>query len=88
MILGAVWIALWFAERLGAAGLADWPRRRTRWARATSTCACRSRSGDDEIALLGRAFNDMTRQVKGQRDALIEANSETERPPAPVQSRC
>ena len=36
-------------------------------------------SGDDEIALLGRVFNQMTRQLKGQREALIEANIETER---------
>ena len=39
----------------------------------------RVEAGDDEIALLGRTFNEMTRQVKGQRDALIAANAETER---------
>ena len=39
----------------------------------------REEKGDDEIALLGRTFNEMTRQVKGQRDALIAANAETER---------
>ena len=39
----------------------------------------REERGDDEIALLGRTFNEMTRQVKGQRDALIAANAETER---------
>ncbi len=39
----------------------------------------REERGDDEIALLGRTFNEMTRQVKGQRDALIAANDETER---------
>ena len=35
--------------------------------------------GDDEIAMLGRIFNQMTRQLKGQRDALVETNAQTER---------
>jgi two-component system nitrogen regulation sensor histidine kinase NtrY len=39
----------------------------------------REERGDDEIAPLGRTFNEMTRQVKGQRDALIDAHRETER---------
>ena len=34
--------------------------------------------GDDEIAMLGRLFNQMTRQLKGQRDTLVEQNSATE----------
>ncbi|MFW5655823.1 MAG: sensor histidine kinase, partial [Roseicyclus sp.] len=33
---------------------------------------------DDEIAMLGQLFNQMTRQLKGQRDALIEQNAATE----------
>jgi two-component system, NtrC family, nitrogen regulation sensor histidine kinase NtrY len=35
--------------------------------------------GDDEIAMLGRLFNQMTRQLKGQREALIDSNRTTER---------
>ncbi len=35
--------------------------------------------GDDEIAMLGRLFNQMTRQLKGQRDALMDNNRQTER---------
>ena len=35
--------------------------------------------GDDEIAMLGRIFNQMTRQLKGQRDALMDGHSQTER---------
>lgn len=35
--------------------------------------------GDDEIAMLGRAFNRMTGQLKGQRNALVSARDETER---------
>ena len=34
--------------------------------------------GDDEIAMMGRLFNQMTRQLKGQRDALVDSNRETE----------
>jgi two-component system nitrogen regulation sensor histidine kinase NtrY len=34
--------------------------------------------GDDEIASLGRLFNQMTRQLKGQREALIESHAQTE----------
>ena len=34
--------------------------------------------GDDEIAMLGRLFNQMTRQLKGQREALIEGHDRTE----------
>ena len=35
--------------------------------------------GDDEIAMLSRVFNHMTKQVKRQRDDLIAANDYTER---------
>ena len=35
--------------------------------------------GDDEIAMLGRYFNQMTRQLKGQRDTLVENNRQIER---------
>ncbi|MDB9991658.1 PAS domain-containing sensor histidine kinase [Amylibacter sp.] len=35
--------------------------------------------GDDEIAMLSRVFNHMTKQVKRQRDDLITANDYTER---------
>jgi two-component system nitrogen regulation sensor histidine kinase NtrY len=34
--------------------------------------------GDDEIAMLGRVFNQMTRELKGQRDMLVETHRETE----------
>ena len=30
--------------------------------------------GDDEIATLGRLFNQMTRQLKGQREALVDSH--------------
>ncbi|MRH21314.1 sensor histidine kinase NtrY-like [Rhodovulum strictum] len=77
LILAAVWLGLWFAERLsrpvgrlaGAAqqvGAGDLDVR------------VREEAGDDEIAMLGRMFNQMTRQLKLQRDALLENNRQTE----------
>ena len=34
--------------------------------------------GDDEITTLGRVFNQMTQQLKGQRDALLDSHRQTE----------
>ncbi len=78
VILGALWMALWFAERL-ARPVGRLAQAATRVGEGDFDVRVPASRDDDEIALLGRAFNDMTRQVKGQRDALIEANIETER---------
>ncbi len=78
LILAAVWLGLWFAERLsrpvgrltGAAqrvGAGDLDVRVV------------EEEGDDEIAMLGRIFNQMTRQLKGQRDALMDTAAQVER---------
>lgn len=77
LILAAVWLGMWFAERLAnpvgrLAGAAARVGQGDLEARVPEV------QGDDEIAVLSRAFNHMTRQVKGQRDALILANQETE----------
>jgi len=77
LILAAIWLGLWFAERLsrpvgrlaGAAqrvGIGDLDVR------------VPEEPGEDEIAMLGRLFNQMTRQLKGQRDALVEQHNQTE----------
>jgi two-component system nitrogen regulation sensor histidine kinase NtrY len=78
VILAAVWLGLWFAGRLAKpigrlAGAAELVGAGDFGARVKEP------KGDDEIALLARVFNRMTAQVKQQRDALIEANRETER---------
>ena len=39
----------------------------------------REEDGDDEIAMLGRYFNQMTRQLKGQRETLLDNNRQIER---------
>jgi two-component system nitrogen regulation sensor histidine kinase NtrY len=76
--LAAIWLGLWFAERLSRpigrlAGAAQ------RVGAGDLDVRVKEERGDDEIAVLSRVFNRMTEQVKGQRDALVAANRETER---------
>lgn len=78
VILAAVWFGMWFAERLSRpvgrlAGAAE------RVGSGDLDVRVIEEEGDDEIAILGRAFNRMTQQVKGQRDALMAVNAETEK---------
>jgi two-component system nitrogen regulation sensor histidine kinase NtrY len=77
MVLAAIWLGLWFAERLSRpvgqlAGAAQ------RVGQGDLEVRVPEERSDDEIAMLGRLFNQMTRQLKGQRDALIEQNDATE----------
>ena len=78
VILAAVWFGMWFAERLSRpvgrlAGAAE------RVGAGDLSVRVIEEEGDDEIAILGRAFNNMIQQVKGQRDALMEVNANTEK---------
>ena len=78
LILAAIWLGLWFAERLSRpvgrlAGAAQ------RVGAGDLDVRVPEDSGDDEIAMLGRVFNQMTRQLKGQRDTLLETNRQIER---------
>ena len=77
LILAAVWLGLWFAERLSQpvgrlAGAAE------RVGGGDLDVQVTEEDGDDEIASLGRLFNQMTRQLKGQREALVESHAQTE----------
>jgi two-component system nitrogen regulation sensor histidine kinase NtrY len=77
LILAAIWLGLWFAERLSRpvgrlAGAAE------RVGRGDLDVQVTEEDGDDEIASLGRLFNQMTRQLKGQREALVETHAQTE----------
>ncbi|WP_209424779.1 PAS domain-containing sensor histidine kinase [Pararhodobacter sp. SW119] len=78
LILAAVWLGMWFAERLsrpigrlaGAAeqvGAGDLDQQ------------VPEEKGEDEIALMGRVFNQMTRQLKQQREALLTNTRQIER---------
>lgn len=77
MVLAAIWLGLWFAERLSRpvgqlAGAAQ------RVGQGDLDVRVPDDGGDDEIAMLGQLFNQMTRQLKGQRDAMVEQNDATE----------
>ncbi len=78
LILAAIWLGLWFAERLSRpvgrlAGAAQ------RVGGGDLDVQVTEEEGDDEIAMLGRLFNQMTRQLKGQREALMDGHRQTER---------
>ncbi|MEP5153431.1 PAS domain-containing sensor histidine kinase [Planktotalea sp.] len=78
LILAAVWLGLWFAERLSRpvgrlAGAAQ------RVGSGNLDVQVLEEEGDDEIAMLGRYFNQMTRQLKGQRETMLENNRQIER---------
>ncbi len=78
LVLAAIWFGLWFAERLSRpvgrlAGAAQ------RVGGGDLNVQVPEEDGDDEIAMLGRLFNQMTRQLKGQRDALLDGHRQTER---------
>ena len=77
LIVASVWVGLWFAERLSRpvgrlAGAAQ------RIGAGDLDVQVPEEEGDDEIALLGRLFNQMTRQLRGQRKALVQAHEQTE----------
>ncbi len=78
LILAAIWLGLWFAERLARpvgrlAGAAQ------RVGGGDLDVQVIEEQGDDEIAMLGRIFNQMTRQLKAQREALMDTNRRVER---------
>jgi two-component system nitrogen regulation sensor histidine kinase NtrY len=77
LVLAAVWMGMWFAERLS--------RPVGRLAQAAERVGMGDldvhvieEQGDDEIATFGRIFNQMTRQLKGQRADLQATHRETE----------
>lgn len=77
LLLAAIWLGLWFAERLSRpvgrlAGAAQ------RVGSGDLDIHVQEEPGDDEIAMLGRVFNQMTRQLKLQREALLDAHRGTE----------
>ncbi|WP_333829473.1 sensor histidine kinase NtrY-like [Pararhodobacter sp.] len=77
LILAAIWLGMWFAERLsrpigrlaaaaGAVGEGD------------LDVQVPEEKGDDEIATMGRVFNQMTRQLKIQRETLLANTGQIE----------
>ncbi len=78
LILAAVWLGLWFAERLsGPVGRLTGAAQQV--GAGDLNVRVREEDGDDEIAMLGRYFNQMTRQLHGQRETLLDNNRQIER---------
>ncbi len=77
LIMGSIWLGLSFAERLArpVGRLADAAQAVGTGDLDVQVTVARD---DDEIALLGRVFNQMTTQLKGQREALLENTRQIE----------
>ncbi|GHG80883.1 sensor histidine kinase NtrY-like [Pseudodonghicola xiamenensis] len=71
LILAAVWLGLWFAERLSRP-VGRLTTAAQRVGAGDLDMQVVEEEGDDEIALLGRYFNQMTRQLKVQRETLLD----------------
>ncbi|MFQ5566442.1 MAG: PAS domain-containing sensor histidine kinase, partial [Paracoccaceae bacterium] len=77
VILSAILLGLWFAERLAKpvgrlAGAAE------SIGAGNLDVRVKELRGTDEIAMLSRIFNRMAEQLKGQRNALVSAKEESE----------
>ncbi|WP_238366212.1 sensor histidine kinase NtrY-like [Mesobacterium pallidum] len=78
LILAAIWLALWFAERLSRpVGRLAGAAQQVGSGDLDVTVA--EEDGDDEISQLSRIFNQMTGQLKKQRDELLETTRQIER---------
>ncbi len=78
LILAAIWLGLWFAERLSRP-VGRLASAAARVGEGDLSVQVVEEEGDDEIAMLGRVFNKMTHELKGQRDALVESHRQSER---------
>ena len=77
MIVAAIWLGMWFAERL-ARPVGRLASAAQRVGQGDLSVQVPEEQGDDEISMVGRLFNQMTRQLSAQRSALIEQNDATE----------
>ncbi|WP_240516776.1 sensor histidine kinase NtrY-like [Marivivens niveibacter] len=77
LILAAIWLGLWFAERL-ARPVGRLVTAAHRVGEGDLNVRVPEITGDDEIAILGRDFNKMTSQLKAQRDTLLENTHQIE----------
>ncbi len=78
LILAAIWLGLWFAERLsGPVGRLTGAAQQV--GAGDLDVQVREEDGNDEISMLSRYFNQMTKQLKLQRDTLVENTEQIER---------
>ena len=77
LIVSSVLFALWFAERLSKP-IGRLAAAAKRVGAGELTTQVIEDEGDDEIAQLGRYFNQMTKQLKHQRDTLVDSTEQIE----------
>ena len=77
LIVSSVLFALWFAERLSKP-IGRLAAAAKRVGAGELTTQVIEDEGDDEIAQLGRYFNQMTKRLKQQRDTLIDNTEQIE----------
>ena len=77
LILAAVWLGLWFAERLSRP-IGRLAQAAERVGAGDLDARVIEAEGDDEIATLGASFNRMTRELKRQREELVASHELTE----------
>lgn len=78
LILAAVWLGMWFAERLSRP-VGRLTSAAQRVGEGDLDVRVYEEEGDDEIAMLSTYFNQMTRQLKGQRERLLTNTQQIER---------
>lgn len=78
LILAAIWLGMWFAERLSRP-VGRLTSAAQRVGEGDLDTQVPEEDGDDEIAQLGTYFNQMTRQLKGQRERLLSNTQQIER---------
>jgi two-component system nitrogen regulation sensor histidine kinase NtrY len=78
LILAAIWLGMWFAERLSRP-VGRLTSAAQRVGEGDLDVRVREEEGDDEIAQLSTYFNQMTRQLKGQRERLLANTQQIER---------
>mgnify|MGYP001269461164 CR=1 FL=1 len=77
LVLSAIWFALWIAERL-TKPVSKLVGAVEKVGKGDLDAKVSEEKGQDEIAILGRVFNKMTKEIRKQRDSLLWVNSQTE----------
>ncbi len=78
LILAAIWLGMWFAERLSRP-VGRLTSAAQRVGEGDLDVRVREEDGGDEIGMLSSYFNQMTRQLKAQRDRLLYNTQQIER---------
>ncbi|WP_281982651.1 sensor histidine kinase NtrY-like [Thalassorhabdomicrobium marinisediminis] len=77
LIMAAIWVGLWFAERLSRP-VGRLVGASQRVGAGDLSVRVPEEEGEDEIAQLGRYFNQMTAQLRHQRQELLDTNQQIE----------